>query len=89
MKYETPTPEMLAALQRFADKHGRNWKRALSDMWMDGRDERQDDAHLLRTARNHFGPTWLYDRCKIKPAPKGKLVKRVTVEQAFTGRILR
>jgi hypothetical protein len=63
-----PTPEMLAALQAFANKHGRTWKRTLSDMWMDGRDEWQPDAHQLRSVRNQLGPTWLYDRCKIKPA---------------------
>jgi hypothetical protein len=62
-----PTAEMLAALQIFADKHGRTWKRTLSDMWMNGRDEWQADAHLLRSVRNQLGPTWLYDRCKIKP----------------------
>jgi hypothetical protein len=34
---------------------------------MNGRDEREPGAHHLRSVRNAFGPTWLYDRCTIKP----------------------
>jgi hypothetical protein len=64
-----PTPEMTAALQAFADRNGRNWKGKLSDAWANGRDEREAGAAELRNVRNQFGPTWLYDTCKIKPAP--------------------
>jgi hypothetical protein len=63
-----PTAEMLDALQQFANRNGRNWKGKLSDMWMNGRDEWEPESNRLRAVRNQLGPTWLYDRCKIKPA---------------------
>jgi hypothetical protein len=65
-----PNADQLAALQAFADRNGRNWKGALSNAWMNGRDERERDAHHLRAVRNSFGPSWLYDRCQIKPRAK-------------------
>lgn len=67
-----PTPEMLDALQAFADRNGAAWKDDLCNLWDSGRVDRQPEAARLRSVRNSFGPGWLYDRCKIKPAPKPK-----------------
>lgn len=53
------TPEQLAVLQRYADKHGRSWKRKLSSAWTSGADEREPDACYLRQIRNTLGPAWL------------------------------
>jgi hypothetical protein len=85
-----PTPEMLAALQSFADRNGRYWKEALSTLWSNGRDYYEPEGAELHSVRNNLGPSWLYDHCKVKPAPKPKRppVKRITVAQAFTGKIL-
>ncbi len=63
-----PTGEQIAALQRFADRHGRYWKAALSLAWSTGADEREDDCGPLRTVRNVLGPRWLYRECTIRPA---------------------
>jgi hypothetical protein len=63
-----PTVEMTAALQAFADKHGRNWKYMLASMWMTGADVNQPHGSYLRCLRNQFGPTWLRDECDIVPA---------------------
>lgn len=67
-----PTPEMLAALQAFADRNGRYWKDKLSTLWANGRDYYEPEGNELHSVRNELGPTWLYDRCKIKPTPKPK-----------------
>jgi len=56
---EQPSPQQLAALKTFASRHGRQWKRALNNAWLDGSDAREPDGHLLRQIRNHFGPQWL------------------------------
>ncbi len=58
-----PTPEQLNMLERFADIYGRQWKRKLTEAWMNGAERklvsRDDDAVLLRQIRNTFGPRWL------------------------------
>jgi hypothetical protein len=63
MKRE-PTPEQLAALQRFAERHGRYWKSKLNYAWSTGRYDwearRTDDAALLQQVRNALGPSWLH-----------------------------
>lgn len=56
---EQPNPEQLAALKAFAKRHGRHWKRALHNAWLDGRDAREPGGALLRQIRNQFGPQWL------------------------------
>lgn len=57
-----------AALQRFADQHGRTWKRALLELWSAGRDEKHPDGSLLRQVRNTLGRDWLYSSLnKIAP----------------------
>ena len=67
-----PDAEMIAALQQFADEFGRNWKDELSTRWMNGRDYFLENGTVLHSVRNELGPTWLYDECTIKPAPKAK-----------------
>ena len=66
-----------AALQAFADAHGRKWKSELSDVyWYNARLWRggtENMGSMLHAIRNDFGPTWLYDVCDVKPAPKAKL----------------
>lgn len=54
-----PSPEQLAAVAAFAARHGRDWRYALVDAWLTGRDAREPDGHLLRQVRNTCGPAWL------------------------------
>lgn len=54
-----PNEEQLAALRRFARRHGQRWKHALRLAWETGRDENLHDGALLRQVRNQFGPAWL------------------------------
>lgn len=62
-----PNEEQLAALQRFADTHGRYWKAKLHKQWCYGaRYGTEKDAPLLRQVRNEFGGVWLRT-CRIKP----------------------
>ena len=81
--YPTPTEQDLAALQSFADAHGRRWKDQLAQVyWYNARPWRGVDGRseitgsTLHAIRNNFGPTWLYDICTIKPAPKKKATDR-------------
>lgn len=62
-----PTAEMIAALLRYRKLHGRTWKQALRDDWMnamEGSLASFDDAGLLQQVRNTFGPNWL-NRVKL------------------------
>jgi hypothetical protein len=54
-----PTREQLQALEDYAARHGRQWKRQLLDDWLSGRDAREPQGPLLRQLRNRFGPRWL------------------------------
>ena len=81
-QYPTPTDADLAALQAFADAHGRTWKDQLAQVYwynarpwrgVDGRDE--ITGSTLHAIRNNFGPTWLYELCPIKPAAKVRASK--------------
>ena len=56
---QQPTREQLQALEGYAARHGRQWKRQLLDDWLSGRDEREPQGPLLRQLRNRFGPRWL------------------------------
>jgi hypothetical protein len=63
---KTPNIDQLAAIIRFADAHGRNWKSKLSDCWLIGYypamaiiDCDNGDDALLQQVRNQFGPSWL------------------------------
>jgi hypothetical protein len=60
------TEQEEAALQDYAVRHGRSWKRILNDVWMG---ERRDDAgQILRKLRHTHGPTWL-DRYRLPKRP--------------------
>lgn len=48
------TDNELAALQEYAAKHGRTWKRNLRTDWMNGH-----CTGYLQAIRNEFGPSWL------------------------------
>lgn len=52
-------PEQRARLIEFRDANGRLWKQKLNDLWLNGRDAKVRDGHLLRQVRNQHGPTWL------------------------------
>lgn len=52
------TADELAALQRYAARHGRRWKSVLNDAWQGL--PPHDDSGILRTLRNSHGPTWLH-----------------------------
>lgn len=53
------TAEQFAALQHYANRHGRCWKSQLLRDWATGRDAEQSDGSLLRQIRNTLGPAWL------------------------------
>lgn len=65
---KTITPAQTAALIWFAEKHGRNWKRALRQMWMHGSHMSSESAIILYTLRNTHGPSWLASYQPPKPA---------------------
>jgi len=69
--YRELLSEEIAALQAFADAHGRLWRATLTDVyWYNARiwtGPVPGMGNTLHAIRNEFGPTWLYDVCKIKP----------------------
>lgn len=76
--YPILTEEDTAALQSFANAHGRKWKDVLSNtywynarLWRgpDGNDDRI--GSVLHGIRNDFGPGWLFGICTIKPQRPG------------------
>ncbi|MDI6834376.1 MAG: hypothetical protein QMD99_01520 [Rhizobiaceae bacterium] len=56
------TEEEVNALQDYAARHGRSWKRILNYVWMG--EAPYDDGGILRRLRNTHGPTWL-DRYRL------------------------
>lgn len=46
--------DVKGAVAKFAAEHGRTWKAALRELWLQGKDE-----GLLRQARNSIGPRQL------------------------------
>ncbi|MBP1847547.1 hypothetical protein J2046_005831 [Rhizobium petrolearium] len=56
------TEEEVNALQDYAARHGRSWKRILNNAWMG--EAPHDDGGILRRLRNTHGPTWL-DRYRL------------------------
>lgn len=52
-----------AAVVAFRDANGRDWKKKLGALWMNGNYSRSgidmDQAALLQQVRNQFGPEWL------------------------------
>lgn len=53
-----PTPEQIAALRAYRDRHGKRWKSRLLAEWLSATGEEGPD---LRQVRNTFGPSWLLD----------------------------
>jgi len=53
------TVEQLAALRRFSETYGYNWKARLKSFWASGKDDTLPDGALLRQIRNELGPKWL------------------------------
>jgi len=51
------TEEEVNALQDYAARHGRSWKRILHNAWFG--EAPYDDGRILRRLRNTPGPTWL------------------------------
>ena len=59
-KEPQPSPEQMAAIQRFKDMHGATWKEDLMDCWLKAAYPRNySDTHWLQQVRNQFGPEWL------------------------------
>ncbi|TCV62291.1 hypothetical protein [Neorhizobium sp. S3-V5DH] len=72
-KYRPLTQEETDALVAFAAAHGRRWKAILSEvywynarLWSDSSGNRV--GSVLHGLRNEFGPTWLFDHCKLPKA---------------------
>lgn len=64
-KLRALTGDEIAALQRYAAKHGRRWKSILNSAWMGH--PSHDDGGLLRSLRNTHGPSWLIGYRLPKP----------------------
>jgi len=62
------TEEEVNALQDYAARHGRSWKRILNNVWMG--EAPYDDRPILRRLRNTHGPSWL-DRYRL-PKPQAE-----------------
>lgn len=59
---EKPNREQLNALRKYAQRHGRNWKQSLRDVWFNGRYDWDGDGDIscyLQQVRNQLGPSWL------------------------------
>ncbi len=54
-----PTPEQLAALERWRQANGRTWKAKLNDAWMVAGQRVAGYEPALQQLRNNFGPEWL------------------------------
>lgn len=59
--------EQVAALQAYAARHGRRWKRMLNNVWMGGAP--YDDGGILHRRRNTHGPSWLHHFRLLKAKP--------------------
>lgn len=80
--YRELLPDEVAALQAFADAHARksrltrgcySWKDELAFYWYNARiweGPTPGMGNTLHGVRNEFGPSWLYDHCRIKPNRK-------------------
>jgi len=75
-----PSDDLWRALIDFRLRHGRYWKRALSLKWMNGGDDDERDGSALRTVRNAFGPSWLYN---LKPATIDAASRRLAILDAL------
>ena len=73
------TAEENEALEAFAAAHGRRWKEELSMVyWYNARiwqGPKEGMGPLLHGLRNEFGPTWLYDSCKLPKRSKAPAVR--------------
>lgn len=56
---QKPTPEQLAALNKWAAQYGRNWKSKLRDAWFCGDYQGFEASNYLQQLRNTLGPSWL------------------------------
>lgn len=61
-----PTPEQIAAIEAFAARHGRFWKRELIAGWWSVNYPCGAESALLQQVRNNFGPTWLINYRRAK-----------------------
>jgi hypothetical protein len=71
----TPTRGDFAALQSFADAHGKHWKTVLTDtywynarLWRGPAGDDERTGSTLHAIRNNFGPDWLHNVCRVKPS---------------------
>lgn len=58
-KETTMGPLLYEALERFAEKHGKHWKRDLRRIWETGTEMSHEDGYYLRAVRNTLGPSGL------------------------------
>ncbi|VVE34754.1 hypothetical protein [Pandoraea terrigena] len=58
---ESLTSDQANALLTFARRHGRYWKKKLTDLWQTGRDDREPEGPLLRQIPNGGGHSLLVD----------------------------
>jgi hypothetical protein len=67
--------EELRALHRWRVDHGRTWKDALRQAWLNGRDEWAMGGHALRRIRNSYGPSIIdrFTTAQLDAAAAGRL----------------
>lgn len=59
-RHDALSADELAAIRVYAADHGRRWKDALQESWMNAGDHlRQSDGWALQRLRNRLGPSWL------------------------------
>jgi hypothetical protein len=63
MEHNKANAQQIQALKLFAAAHGRNWKSALRNLWMNGAYNYAvlggADSACLQQIRNELGPSWL------------------------------
>lgn len=69
-----PSTEQIEALKEFAAIHGRNWKSALRDAWLDGDYRGFQKDWLLQQVRNTFGPSFLIKFRLDKDQASGRMM---------------
>ncbi len=69
------TSDEHAAVQAYALEHGRNWKAALRDDWMNAR-----TTGILQALRNSHGPGWL-ERYSIADWPRSLFSAEIALDQ--------
>lgn len=61
------TPEILMALQAFAERHGKNWRNVLTMKIMEGKELYEPHGWYLNEIGHRGLCEWIWDSCTIEP----------------------